>query len=491
MSTPGHPSSRAPSLAVLLGSAMGLRLAMAALNFSLFWLLSHELPTTELGGFALLMNLFLMLQLLPLLGLSVPLVRRAATERERLAVEVSNAVVLALPVAVLLAAGVWFWGHHQYGAELTLPLLLMALTLLPGAWILVAESSLLGLERMTSIARVQAVEVAVRVLLSWVLVKLGAGLTGVFAVLLLGRVGMAVVYATSMPGLPRPRWALVDRAVLRRNLSEVPTFLGIALMAALVARLDQLLLSNTQGLAEVGVYAAAARLYDAALMLPTVAALTMMPTLARLFQEDPQQFGVLLRRAVRASLAVGTVLALGVAALAPALIGLLYQPALHAAAPVLAWLIFAAVLTTVDQVLSSTMMAAKAQMADMRSLLVGLLVLLPALWVLSSRWGATGAAAAVLLALVARVAWRMRWAGQALPVQGLGGEGLRQGALAAVCAALSWQAGQALGALAGLAIAWLVWGLLARLSGVIRPQDWQMLCSAVTRVRGRLRRAGT
>jgi hypothetical protein len=59
-----------PSLRVLLGSAMGLRLAMAALNFALFWLLAHRLDTAELGGFSVLMNLFLMVQLLPLLGLS-------------------------------------------------------------------------------------------------------------------------------------------------------------------------------------------------------------------------------------------------------------------------------------------------------------------------------------------------------------------------------------------------------------------------------------
>ena len=71
------------SLAHALGSAMGARVGMAVLNYGLFWLLSHRLGTTTLGGFSLLMNVFYMSAMLPLLGLSGPLTRRAATERVR------------------------------------------------------------------------------------------------------------------------------------------------------------------------------------------------------------------------------------------------------------------------------------------------------------------------------------------------------------------------------------------------------------------------
>ena len=64
-----------------LGSAMGARVGMAVLNHGLFWLLSHRLGTTTPGGFSLLMNVFCMSAMLPLLGLSGPLTRRAPGSR--------------------------------------------------------------------------------------------------------------------------------------------------------------------------------------------------------------------------------------------------------------------------------------------------------------------------------------------------------------------------------------------------------------------------
>lgn len=472
-----------PSLRVLLGSAMGLRLAMAVLNFGLFWLLSHRLSTEVLGGFSVLMNLYLLVQLLPLLGLSVPLIRRAATERDRVGEEISNALAIALPVSAVIAVALVAAGHWHYPPELFVPFLLLAATLLPGAWTLVAEVTLLGMERMTDIARVQCAEVLVRVVLSVVAVELGFGLTGVFLVLLVLRCIVAVVYL-GMPGLPRPRWSQISRALLRRNLGEVPMYFGIALLAALSARLDVLVLSRVQGLAEVGIYASAGRLYDAALMLPTVAALTMMPTLARLFKEEPTHFRELLRLAVRGSLAVGMVAALAVAALSPWVIAVLYKPAMAGAAPVLAWLIFGAVLTTVDQILSSTMLAAHAQAEDMKALAWAVLALFAGLWLLASAFGPVGAAAAVVLAQALRVSLRVRWAVRVLDLSGLGTEWMRQ-VLAAAAGALAVWLLRAEGPLAAWAAGWCSWLLAARLTGILPAGWWRDVPAWVGRLRGR------
>lgn len=472
-----------PSLRVLLGSAMGLRLTMAVLNYGLFWLLSRRLSTEALGGFSVLMNLYLMVQLLPLLGLSVPLIRRAATERDRLGEEMSNALVIALPVSVVIAVLLVAAGHWHYPPELFVPFLLLAAALLPGAWTLVAEVTLLGMERMTDIARVQCVEVLVRVLLSVAAVELGFGLTGVFTVLLVLRLAVAMTYL-SLPGLPRPSWSLLSGALLRRNLGEVPVYFGIALLAALSARLDVLVLSRVQGLAEVGVYAAAGRLYDAALMLPTVAALTMMPTLARLFKEEPTHFRQLLRLAIRASLALGMVVALAVAALSPWVIGVLYKPAMAGAAPVLAWLIFGAVLTTVDQILSSTMLAAHAQADDMKALALAVLALFAGLWLLASAFGPVGAAAAVVLAQVLRVSLRVRWAVRVLDLSGLGAEWMRQLTAAGGGAAAVWLLRHQ-GPLAGWAAGWAAWLLLARLTGILPRGWWRAAPDWLGRLRGR------
>lgn len=473
------------SLRVILGSAMGLRLVMAALNFGLFWLLSRRLSTEELGGFSLLTNFYLMGQLLTLLGLSAPLIRRAATERQNLAPEMSNALAIALPAAALLTAVLVAVGHWNYPSSLFLPFCLLSAALLPGAWTLVAETTLLGMERMADMARIQCVEVVVRVLLSVGVVELGHGLTGVFAVFLVMRLAMALVYLR-LPGLPRPGWRLLSPVLLRRNLGEIPMYFGIALLATLSSRLDLLVLSRVQGLHDVGVYAAASRLYDASLMLPTVAAFAMMPTLARLYAEDQPRFRDLLQQVLRVSLAVGMVLAVAIAALSPWLIELLYKPAMAGAGPVLSWLIFGAVLTTVDQVLSSTMLAAKAQSQDMKSLALALLLLAAGLPVGAAWWGPLGTAAAVVVAMAFRVTLRMHWAVHSLGLTGLWRDWLRQLFAALIGAAALWVA-RPWGPLAAMAAGCLSWALAARLTGILAPRWWRIAQGGLVRLLGRAR----
>ena len=406
------------SLSHALGSAMGARVGMAVLNYGLFWLLSHRLGTAALGGYSLLMNVFYMSALLPLLGLSTALTRRAATEREHVGLEMSNAIVFATPVALAITLLIATLGPASYGPELRTPFWLLGLSLLPTASSLVSESTLLGLERVADIARVQFVEALLRTVLAVGAVSLGYGLTGVFAVFLALRCGVAVAYRFH-PMLPRFDRHAVSAAVQRRSWHEVPVFLGIGLLAALSQRVDIVALSRMAGLHEAGVYAAASRLYDASLMLPTIAALSVMPTLARLFASDRAYFQGVLVLAMRLSLGAGFAIALAVAALAGPIIALLYKPEMAAATPVLRWLIFCAVLVTLDQILSSTMMAAKAQAHDLGALAISVTVLVGAMLLLVPRLGATGAAMAVALAIACRVGYRVRWVVRLLELQHL------------------------------------------------------------------------
>jgi len=122
---------------------------------------------------------------------------------------------------------------------------------------------------------------------------------------------------------------------------------------------------------------------------------------------------------MRLSLGVGFAIAIGVAALSEPLIRLLYKPEMAAAAPVLRWLIFCAVLVTLDQILSSTMMAAKAQAHDLGALALSVAVLVLGMLVLVPRQGATGAAMAVALAIVCRVGYRVRWVTRLLELKHL------------------------------------------------------------------------
>ncbi|WP_307695990.1 oligosaccharide flippase family protein [Variovorax boronicumulans] len=390
-------------------STMGSRLATAALSYGLFWALSRMLGKPQLGGFSLLMNIFLMAQLLPLLGLSIPLMRRIATNSESAAVEVTNALFFAVPVSVALALFIGAWGHFSNQHELAPLFWLVGASLLPTAWTVVAEVALLGQDRLTDVARINFFEALLRTVLSVVSVRLGYGLEGVFVIFLSLRCVAALLYLRH-PCLPLPRPEHWRWSLQKRNWREVPVFFSIAFVAALVSRLDVLTLSHLRGLDEVAIYAAASRLYDAAQMLPTVTALLILPTLSRQFISARAHLSVTLLMAVRLSLTFGLALALLACAFAQPVIDLLYRADMAGAAGVLRWLIFAAVIMVVDVILSSTMLAAKAQTQDLRSLAVGLFALALALATLVPRFGSIGTSAAVTFGLGVRVAVRLRWA---------------------------------------------------------------------------------
>ena len=454
------------SLSHALGSAMGARIGMAVLNYGLFWMLSHRLGTSALGGYSLLMNVFYMSALMPLLGLSTPVTRRAATEREHVGRELSNALVFAAPVALVITLLIGVVGSASSGAELRTPFWLLALSLLPTASSLVSESTLLGLERVADIARVQFAETVLRTGLALAAVAAGYGLAGVFVVFLVLRVGVAIAYRFH-PLLPHFAWREVSRVVQRRNWHEVPVFLGIGLLAAVSGRVDIIALSRMAGLHEAGVYAAASRLYDASLMLPTIAALSVMPTLARLFASDRPYFQGVLVLAMRVSLGAGFVVALGVAALAQPIIQLLYRPEMAAAAPVLRWLIFCAVLMTLDQILSSTMMAAKAQAHDLGALALSVAMLIAGMAVLVPRLGATGAAMAVTLAICCRVGYRVRWVVRLLALRHVARD-LGRVLLAAAVGIAALAATLPVGALAAFAGSLAAYLLVLILSGALQ-----------------------
>jgi O-antigen/teichoic acid export membrane protein len=425
-----------------------LRIGMAAMGFAQFWLLSHRLDAKGLGGFSLLMGLFVMLQSLPLLGLNTPLVRRVAAEPSALGVEITNSLAFGLPIAALLAMGL-----SGYGAwarpDLLVPFTLLGLCMLPTAWTLVAECGLMGLEALQGVAMINLAEATWRALGAWWSMESGWGLAGVMGTILVGRLATALAYACH-PRLPAPRWRNVSSTVQARYRQEMPTYLGLSVIAALSSRLDTVLLSHLKGLSELGIYASAARLYEASLMLSTIANIVVFPRLSQLYATNPQAFRHLLDRCLRWTMLAGLPMVLCGMAVAPVLIRVVYIPSLWGAAPVLQCLFIATWLMALDQLLSSTMIATQSQRHDLSAMVLGTLATVVLIALFSHGFGLTGAAAGLTTALALRVWRRLRWADQSLPLPGLQAYALRAllaalGAIALFC----WAQGDAATAIAG------------------------------------------
>jgi O-antigen/teichoic acid export membrane protein len=408
---------RLRTLVSKLVSVTALRLGMAGLGFALFWLLSHHLSPAELGGFSLLMGIFMFLQMLPLLGLNVHVVREMAAHPQGQAEEIAAAASLALLMCGLMAGALCAYALLQADGALKTPLVLLGLSLLPTGWVVVAESALVGRERLSVLTTVNLLENAWRVGGAALSLWLGWGLVGVFAFLLAGRLLAALAYALS-DGVPTLQVSRMNRQGLRRYLGLVPTYLGLCLVSAACSRIDVLLLSKLRDLEDVAVYAAAAKLYEASLMVSTMALMIVYPVLARLFTSDKAAFAATLARSLRWGLLGAPLVLLGMA-LAPLLVHTLYSPKLWASVPVLQALLLGSWLMAIDQLLSITMLAANAQRDDLHAMAIGLLTLIVALTTLSPMLGPIGAAWAVVAGLALRVLWRVRWAQAELGLAGL------------------------------------------------------------------------
>jgi O-antigen/teichoic acid export membrane protein len=390
-------------------SMASLRLGVAGLTFALFWLLSHRLSAPQLGGFSLLMNIFFIAQALPLLGMNVSLMRRIAAHPQDAASETSSAFYFTLPITALIGLGLAIAGRWYVDEGLLWAFGLVGLSIVPTGWTVVAECVLVGREQMHWIAYVNLLEAFGRLVGGWVAVSSGYGLTGIFVVFLTLRIAAALAYLLSRQ-LPAPQWRLVPSNMMKLYRQEIPTFLAIAVITVLCTRADVLLVAKLFSLQDAGIYAAAARLSDAALMVPTMAAVVIFPTQARLFESDRAAFARFLEEAVRWCLVVGFAFALLVVALSPAIIHLIYAPRLASAAGILQILIMGAALMVIDQLLSTTMLAGRAQQADLRSMSMGLAALLTLFLVFGHFFGLTGCAIAIPTALLIRVSYRLYWA---------------------------------------------------------------------------------
>jgi O-antigen/teichoic acid export membrane protein len=412
-------SARERSILANLAAASVSRVGTAVLAFALYWWLARRLSASELGAFAYAMGLFAVLQVVPLLGRQQPMIREAARHPEQVPELVNAHWWFAWPLALLLGLGLLV--HAAFAqASLNMALALtLALAMLPTSWIMVAECTLLGQERMRSIALFNFFEALWR-LLGGVLVLHGGGqLLAVMLVFLTGRVMVALLYLR-LPNLPLPRLrappALAETLQLWRS---TPIYFAIIAVATLSTRFDVLALPHMVSLAQLGYYSAGAKLYEALLMLPSLAALVVLPRLARIFHEQPSRVVGLLAPLLRAVLMLGIPLALVGVAATPWCVALLFPAAFAGAAPLVQILIFAAVLATLDLLLSSLMIASNQQGEDLRTLVLGMLALAAFTLTLVPQVGPTGAAIAITVHMLVKVAYRIYWATRSLQASGL------------------------------------------------------------------------
>lgn len=381
-------------------SVTGMRVVTAALSFVFFVYLARRWDSTALGAFTTLWALSLLLQQISLLGLHIPVARDMVQRPHDLPRLGSAITAIGLVVGALVGLTLGLVGSSIYPAAMHGALWLVGASFIPTALTGVSDTILLAQERLHVTAIVNAVEAVFRTALSVALVATGFGLTALFAVYLVGRVLAAIGYLwLGRVGREiQPR--TFSRRTLRPLLGLVPAFAGIVILQSGFTRIDFVILSKLGSLAQVGLYSAPYKLFEAALTIPAIAAMVLFPTLARWFADSPARFERLTREVVRVVLTLGLPVAIVVAFEARPLVVGLFGASFASAAPVLAWLAVVPVISAVDIILGGVLHTSHNQASDVRAMFVAFLFYVLLLCALIPFFGFVGAAAATAAAEV-------------------------------------------------------------------------------------------
>lgn len=393
------------TLACNLASMSAMRLGSALISFAVFWYLARSSDASFVGAYAFLLGVYAFLQQLPLLGLHLAAVRDVAADANAAPRIAANLGALGFATAVLMGIACYGTGLLFYPPDMHAAFALLGLAMLPTAWINVAEGVLIGRQNMSTVAAVNLVESVLRALFSAVAVWQNWGLEALFLIFCLGRLGSAIAYSRSAD-VPAWQARLLDWRALRRLLAECPVFFGIMLLSAAVSRFDLFFLSRLGSFTELGVYAVAAKIYEATLMAPSVITSVLYPAFSQLAAQDARRMEVMLRTALAWVFILALPCALLVGMLAASLIRLAFGPTYVAAAPVLQLLMVALVLVALNQLLTLALLSRHEQRADLYSLLASTLAMVLLLAVLIPLHGMLGAAQAVVLTMLLQMVMR-------------------------------------------------------------------------------------
>jgi O-antigen/teichoic acid export membrane protein len=321
-----------------------LRLVVPLLSMAVVLAVSRLLGTEGLGRYTLAFSFLYFFNTLAPLGLYTLITREGARDPVQLEGMLANALTLTTVASLVLTAmmiGLSFALH--YDADTRSALILVSLAILPCTVGTLLDGAFTALERMEFMTITAGVESLFKVGVGVAVLFFGYGLD---AVLIAAVVARLLACAVSIWLLERTnvrvRWAM-DREIVRSLAREAPTFLLISVFAAIYWRIDILMLSWLCEIEDVGLYGAAWRLLELAIVVPQSFCQSLYPQMASAIRSEAGTLGWLNRTAGRYLLVLSVPAAVCTTILAGPLLALLYGEPFRAAGSTLAVLMWTVV----------------------------------------------------------------------------------------------------------------------------------------------------
>ncbi|MDI1297806.1 oligosaccharide flippase family protein [Methylotenera sp.] len=399
------------------GSVAIARMLGMVLSFLLFLVLARHSPQ-DAGVFRTVVTYLVIAEFLGMLGMHRWLATEMASENKgRWALFLAtNSVMLGVSIFLIITyLSISYLDVYSPGIDHGLKL--AALSIIPSGIYQCVQSALIGVGKTYAVGKYNGIEYLIRCTVSILLIYLNFSVTDVIWVFVLTRWGIAFYsfYVLSQM-LEADHW-LPNKKDVAYVLRDAPKFLVIIFAFLTLRNAALVLIPALISDAENAIFGVAYQLFDMILLIPSVLAVTSN----HVFVNKANQSNVALRR-VSTQLVSITSLALFpciaiTAAFAQNFLMFLYGDHYLLAKHALMLLMIASGLVMVDQVLSQVMTARKDYKSDMISILVGGLSAAALTVVLVMHSGATGAALALVLAMLATVIIRLRLLRSVFPIK--------------------------------------------------------------------------
>lgn len=432
-----------------------------------------------LGQYSLLMTTFILGQSVGTLGLTIVLTREVAQAHDDAGhwfVNASAVTGIIIGAGLVMAWPIAGWALDE--PEMRTAFRLVLLTFIPSIVMSYGEAIVLALERAGHYVIVGLAENLLRASVGAALVVAGYGIVALASVILLTRLGAMVGMLGALARLGVSLRSRIDLASWRSLLAHVPVTGAIPIVNQVYARADVFLLSYFGTWADVGIYSAGLRLVDLARTLPPAFGKALYPVLARLHGDQRAEFDAVARRGLRQSIQMIAPATFVLSAFATPLIHVVFGDKAAGAEHSLAVLAWSLIPLGAACALAQVLFAAGRQSIDLRVNVIATAVSLSLNLLLIPRFGAVGAAWAMVLSTSLYAALQYFWVDREIVALSSVDYVAKTAAVVLAATVLVWSTDQtntALGAVLGVAV--LIGGSLVM--GVITRDDLERLRSLV------------
>lgn len=321
--------------------------------------LGRQLGTAGFGEIYLAVSFALIFGILVEFGLDQQLTRAVAREPALAGPYLANALAIKLGMSVVAYALVYLVvGFLGYPPELRALIAVVCLILLPNGISTTLTAAYQGRERLVYPAVATALEKMLLAVVTVAVLALGAGPILVGGAFVVSAAASVVFKLAFLHRVVRIEWRM-QRAVVRALIVGALPFLLYAVLGAIYYRSDMVILSKLASPEVVGWYAAAYRLFDTLVFMPSiVASAVMLPIMSRLSAVSRAELARVVRRGIDLMLIIGVPTCVGLFLLAEPIVLAIYgRVEFLPTASALRWLALGLLALYANSILSVTLVS--------------------------------------------------------------------------------------------------------------------------------------